>query len=60
MIRDRRVLAIARGCDMGGDALALMEYLDRPCGESDPDPLAQQAVRGRVIVFAHLDMPVFN
>jgi len=60
VIRDRRVLAIARGSYMGGDALTLVEYLDRPCGKPDPDLLAQQAVRGGIIVFAHLDVPVFN
>ena len=43
---------------MGGNALTLMEYLDRPCRAPDPDLLAQQAVRGRVIVFADFDMVV--
>ena len=41
VIRDGRVLAIARGSDVGGDALTLVEYLDRPCGKPDPDFLAQ-------------------
>ena len=45
---------------MGGNALTLMEYLDRPSGEPDPDLLAQQAVRGRVIVFADFNVPVFT
>ena len=39
---------------MGGNALTLMEYLDRPRGEPDPDLLTQQVVRSRVIVFADL------
>ena len=43
---------------MGRNALALMEYLDRPCREPDPNLLAQQAMRGGVIVFADLDMVV--
>jgi len=45
---------------MGGNALALMEYLDRPGGEANPDLLTQQSMRGGVIVLADLDMPVFN
>ena len=53
-----RVLAIAGGSDMGGNALTLMEYLDRPCGEPDPDLLAQQAVRSRIVVFGDLDVVV--
>ena len=60
VIRYRRVLANARGSDMGRNALTLMEYLDRSCGEPDPDLLAQQVVRGRVIVFANLNVPVFT
>ena len=60
VIRDRHVLAIARGSDMGGDASTLVEYLDRPCGKPDPDLLAQQAVRGRVVMLVDLDVPVFN
>ena len=43
---------------MGGNALTLMEYLDRPRGEPDPDLLTQQVVRSRVIVFADLDMVI--
>jgi len=67
---DGGMLAVGRGSDVGGDALAKVEYLDRPgraerapsarrC-EPDPDLLPQQAVRGRVIMLVHLDVPVFN
>lgn len=58
VIRDRRVLAIGRGSDVGGNALTLMEYLHRPRGEPDPDLLTQQVVRGGEIMLAHLDVIV--
>jgi len=67
---DGGVLAVGRGSDVGGDALAKVEYLDRPARaerapstrrcEPDPNLLPQQAVRGRVIMLVHLDVPVFN
>jgi len=63
-------LALERGSDVGGDALAKVEDLDRPgCAERapsarrrepDPDLLPQQAVRGRVVMLVDLDVPVFN
>ena len=50
VVGDGGVLAVGRGPGVGGDALAMMEDLDRPGGEPDPDLLAQQAVRGRVVM----------
>ena len=45
-VGDRRVLAIARGSGMGGDALALVKNLDCPCGEPDPDLHARAGLCG--------------
>ena len=40
------MLTIARGSDMGGNALALVKNLDCPCGEPDPDLLARAGLCG--------------
>ena len=58
MVGDGGVLAIGRCPGVGGHALAMMEDLDRPGGEPDPDLLAQQAVRRRIIMPVHLDVVV--
>ena len=43
---------------MGGDALAVVKYLDRAGSEPNPHRLAEQAVRRRVVVAVDLDMVV--
>ena len=54
VICDGRVLTVGRCPGVGGDALAVVEYLDGLRRAPDPDLLPQQAVRGRVVVLVHL------
>ena len=51
-----RVLAIAAGAQMGGDPLALGEYLDGTAGEPDLDLGAGEAMRHAVIMLVDLDV----
>ena len=53
-----RVPAVSRGPNMGGDALAVVEDLDGPRRDPDPQRLLQQLVRNRVVVPLDLDVIV--
>ncbi len=58
VIGDGGVLAIGRRPGVGGDTFAVVENLDRPRREPDPDLLSQQAVRRRVVMLVHLDVAI--
>ena len=45
---------------MRGDALAVVEHLDRSRRDACPDLLAQQRVRHRVVVLSDLDVGASN
>ncbi len=54
----RGVLAVARGPDVRGDALAIVEDLDGPGRDPDPEGLLQELIRDRAVMLADLDVVV--
>jgi hypothetical protein len=52
------VAAVRRAAQMGGDALAVVEDLDRLLGRARPDLLAQEPVGHRVVMPVDLDVVV--
>ena len=58
VLRRCRVLVLEARAHVAGNALALVEQLDRGCGEAHVDGLAQQSIRRRVVVIVDLDVIV--
>ena len=58
VLRHGRVPAAADTAQMGGNALALVEDLDRACGQPRLDLVADQAIGDRVVVAVDVDMVV--
>ena len=53
-----RMLAVARGSGMGGDALPFKIYLNRACSDPCPQLLLQKLMRHRVVMAANIDMVI--
>ena len=58
VLAHRRVLSVRGRSQVRGDALAVMEHLDRARRDPRPHRLAQQRVRHRVVVLLDLDVVV--